>query len=97
MPKEEESIKGIIEELLSRLNVEGRVEFLETADNLQFTVRTREAGLLIGEGGENLISLNHVARKMVEKKVGKTRLPFSVDVNDYQKQKMEELKAEKVI
>jgi len=92
MPKEEESIKGIIEELLSRLNVEGRVEFLETADNLQFTVRTSEAGLLIGEGGENLISLNHVARKMVEKKVGKTRLPFSVDVNDYQKQKMEELK-----
>src|SRR3989344_1692381 len=77
MPKEEESIKGIIEELLSRLNVEGRVEFLETADNLQFTVRTREAGLLIGEGGENLISLNHVARKMVEKKVGKPPPAFS--------------------
>ena len=75
-----------------QMGFDGEVQVLETTENLQFTVRTAEAGLLIGEGGENLIALNHLVRRMAEKKVGAVRLPFSVDVNAYQKQRREELK-----
>jgi len=74
------------------MNVGGRVDVLEAAENVKFTIRTQEAGLLIGENGQNLIALNHLVRRIVEKAFGKTDLPFSLDVNDYQKQKSEEIK-----
>ncbi len=92
MASEEEKIKEIIEAILSKIGAMGQVEMAETTENLQFTIRTPEAGLLIGEGGENLIALNHILKRIVEKQVGRTRLPFSLDVNDYQKQKADEIK-----
>ncbi len=92
MATEEEKIKEIIEAILSKMGTGGQVEAAETTENLQFTIRAPEAGLLIGEGGENLIALNHVLKRIVEKQIGRTRLPFLLDVNDYQKQKAEEIK-----
>lgn len=92
MDPEEQKIKELIEELLAKMGVWGEVSVLETIENIQFQIKTQEAGLLIGEGGENLIALNHLLKRIAEAKVGKTRLPFSVDVNDYQKQKAEEIK-----
>lgn len=92
MGEEKEKIKEIVENLLAKMGVFGEVSILETADNTQFQVRTQEAGLLIGEGGENLISLNHLLKRIVEAKIGKISSPFSIDVNDYQKQRTEEIK-----
>jgi spoIIIJ-associated protein len=92
MEEQKIKIKEIIETLLSRLGVEGRVDILETVENLRFTIRTQEAGLLIGENGQNLIALNHIAKRITEKTLGNIDTPFSLDVNDYQKQKAEEIK-----
>src|SRR3989344_5625544 len=92
MGEEKEKIKEIVEELLAKIGTFGEVSILETADNTQFQIRTQEAGLLIGEGGENLIALNHLVKRIVEAKMGKLSLPFAVDANDYQRQKAEEIK-----
>ncbi|OGF82384.1 hypothetical protein A3B18_03500 [Candidatus Giovannonibacteria bacterium RIFCSPLOWO2_01_FULL_46_13] len=92
MGPEKEKIKKIVEDLLAGMGIFGSVSIYETADNIQFQIKTQEAGLLIGEKGENLIALNHLLKRIAEAQVGKTAVPFSVDVNDYQRQKAEEIK-----
>ncbi|MBI2024384.1 KH domain-containing protein [Candidatus Giovannonibacteria bacterium] len=92
MGEEKEKIKEIIAELLSKMEIFGEVNIFETTDNVQFQIKAHEAGLLIGEKGENLVSLNHLIKRMVEAKIGKIEVPYSIDVNDYQKQKAEEIK-----
>jgi len=49
---------------------------------------------LIGENGKNLISLNHIIKRIVSKKMDKlgNAVSFSLDVNDYQIKKIEDLK-----
>lgn len=84
-------IKTIIEDILTKLTVNHRVDLIETADGYQFTIKTTEEGLLIGENGKNLISLNHIIKKIASRKLGES-VDFSLDVNDYQTKKTEELK-----
>ena len=92
MENHQQKIKGIIETLLVKIGVLGDVSIYETAENIQFQIRTNEAGLLIGEKGENLIALNHLLKRITEAQIGKATTPFSIDVNDYQKQRAEEIK-----
>ncbi len=92
METEKEKIKTIIQEILSKMGILGDVGVYETTENTQFQIKIHEAGLLIGDRGENLIALNHLVKRIAETKIGKTEMPFSVDVNDYQKQKAEEIK-----
>lgn len=92
MESAEEKIKAIIETILSKMGFSCEVEILETTENIKLIIHTQEAGLLIGEAGQNLIALNHLVKRIAEKVVGATRLPLSLDINDYQKQKAEEIK-----
>lgn len=92
MKSEEEKIKEILEALLNKMGITGEVEAYQTAENFQFTIRTNEAGLLIGEGGQNLIALNHIVKRIGERVLEKREFPYLIDVNEYQKQKAEELK-----
>lgn len=92
---QEETIKiqETIQGLLEKLGCSGSVNFIEYPENLFFNIQTRDGGLLIGEDGERLRALNHIVHKMAEHNFGGKELPrFFVDVNDYQKQKIEELK-----
>lgn len=72
---------------------------METGEGARFLIKTREAGLLIGENGQNLSALNHVVKKIADRllKDGSSEEPdqriiFSLDVNDYHAKKTEELK-----
>lgn len=56
-----------------------------------YMVETKESDLLIGNRGETLLSLNHLVKRMIEKEEGVEN--FSVDVNGYQKERNEELRA----
>lgn len=90
-----EKIKLLIEEILTRMNVSGYVDVLESAENVQFSIRTEDAGMLIGENGQNLVALNHLVKRIAEYKLNGEEmpfLPFSIDVNDYQARRMEELR-----
>ncbi|OGZ29653.1 MAG: hypothetical protein A2931_01115 [Candidatus Niyogibacteria bacterium RIFCSPLOWO2_01_FULL_45_48] len=80
--------------MIDRMGCSGSVDLIEYPENLFFTVHTRDGGILIGEDGERLKALNHVVRKMVEREFPSDAddLRFFVDINDYQKQKIEEIK-----
>jgi len=92
-----EFIKKTIKETLEKLGVKGEIELMETGEGSRFLIKTREGALLIGENGQNLSALNHIVRKITDKNL-KTdsqeaeRIIFSLDVNDYQAKKIEDLK-----
>ena len=91
-----ENIKKIIETLLEQLSIKGEVEFMETGDGTRFLIRTHESSFLIGENGQNLLALNHIVKKIADKVLNDGREEektiFSLDVNDYQAKKTEDLK-----
>lgn len=65
----------------------------EDVDLDLYAVTLETPGLIIGKNGEGLRSLNHVVRALAE---NKTPIPpdynFTVDINDYYKKHIEELK-----
>lgn len=89
-----ETIKTIIETLLVKLNIGGEIEPIDTGEGIRFLVRTHEGSLLIGENGQNLLALNHVVKKIAEKSINdpERKIIFSLDVNDYQAKRIEDLK-----
>lgn len=56
-------------------------------ENVVFNIGTKESDLLIGQHGTNLLSLQHILRAMARKK-SEEKLKFSVDVNDYRREKL---------
>lgn len=59
-----------------------------------FSIRTSEPELFIGRNGETLQAWNHIVRKMIEKQLtgAETFTEILIDVNDYQKKKVDALK-----
>ena len=85
----------MIELMLEKMSLSGEVEISEFDENLNFLIKTREAGLLIGENGQNLIALAHLLKKMADvefKKNNLEKIQFFIDVNGYQLKRIEELK-----
>ena len=95
MEKQKQIIKSLIEQLLDKMTVQGEVEIMESSECPQFIIRTREAGILIGESGHNLAALSHLLKKITETELKRNELEkiqFFLDVNDYQAKKIEEIK-----
>lgn len=81
--------------MLEKMTILGEIGKVEMDGNIVFTIKTREAGILIGEDGKHLIALSHIAKKMAENKFKKEKmeaLPFLLDINDYQIKRIEELR-----
>jgi len=91
-------IKELIEKILNHLSVDARFEEvreLNGGDIIKFSVHTEEPHLLIGEDGKTLMALNHLIKKLFEQeqeKNGFKKINFFVDVNDYQEQKIRDIK-----
>lgn len=81
-----------IENLLEMMNFSGQIEAEEAAGEIRFNIETDDAPLLIGQGGENLLALQQIVRKIVEKKEDKQSFSFIIDVNNYRKHKIGILK-----
>jgi len=88
--------KEIIEKILGFLAVPYELDLLETEEDCRFIVRTEDSSLLIGEGGQNLYSLNLITRRIFDNKFppADRQLQFLIDVNDYHQKKVEEIKDE---
>ncbi|MDP3725748.1 MAG: R3H domain-containing nucleic acid-binding protein [bacterium] len=91
-------IQKTIEEILNKLSAEatfaGIVE-INNGDIIKFSIKTNEPYLLIGDDGQVLMALNHVVKKIFESHAVKNNfkpMNFIVDVNDYQEQKIEDIK-----
>ena len=65
-------ISALLAELLEKMTVVGQVECSEMDGGPVFTIKTREAGILIGEDGKHLVALSHIVKKMAENKLRRT-------------------------
>lgn len=93
--KIKEQIKNKLSELLRALGVDFSIEespYTVNADDTSFNIVTSDAGILIGERGQNLLSLEYVIKKIIQKESKETVVRFSLDVNSYRAHHAEELK-----
>lgn len=65
----------------------------EKMSSPRFVISTTESSTLIGEQGANLLALNHLMKRIVERKFPGEPHSFMLDVNDFQKKHMEEIRA----
>ncbi|MEK7099476.1 MAG: R3H domain-containing nucleic acid-binding protein [Patescibacteria group bacterium] len=89
-----EAIKSTISEVFDRMGFGDAVLEITAHQGTtsRIAVRLRgDARMLIGEHGANLAALEHVLRKIVQKKFGAEQR-FSLDLNDYRMRRMEDLK-----
>jgi len=86
-----ELISATISNLLNKIGISYALEFQEGADGAWFIVRTDDSALLIGESGKNLAALNHIVRRILEKTTA-AQENFLIDINDYNKKRIEEIK-----
>lgn len=91
---EEETIKSIIENIFEHTACTiSKLEMSEESGMLWCMIDTPDSRFMIGRDGETLRSLNHLVRKMIEKKSGREEISnIFVDVNGYQKKRFDSLK-----
>jgi len=89
-------IKKTIEEIVNRFDIKFEIESIrdDEINAIRFLVKTSEPNLLIGYKGANLAALSHIVKRIVDKEFsrGEDRVYFILDVNDYQKNKIDEIK-----
>jgi len=86
-----EMLKKLIQETLEKMTFSDftigvREENGPDGENLYFNIGSRESDLLIGQHGANLRALQHIIRAIARKKT-EEKLRFSIDVNNYRKEK----------
>ncbi|OGG07002.1 hypothetical protein A3D05_02265 [Candidatus Gottesmanbacteria bacterium RIFCSPHIGHO2_02_FULL_40_24] len=94
-----EEIEVVVNELLEKLQVEGKVNVTEetgdtegdTASSYRITIESEESGLLIGHHGETINSLQLILGVILYKKSGKW-MRVILDVGDYRKMREETIK-----
>lgn len=87
-----QEIKDIIIGLLNAMSVDFEdVKVNGIEERPVFVIKTDESNLLIGEKGKNLLALEYIIKRFAEKKSG-VSVPFSIDVNNYQKRRFEIMK-----
>lgn len=65
----------------------------EKTKSLRFAVRTPDSAILIGERGDRLLALNHLVKRIVERELGDENIQFLIDINDYQKRRIDDIRA----
>lgn len=91
-----EQAKEKIKELLSIIGIEAEVEIKEAGafSAPHLSIMTNDARFLIGHGGQNLFSLEHIVKRIIHKELGEAAPQFFIDVNGYRMNRVEELKEE---
>lgn len=97
-----EYIQKTIQDTLEKMDVQARIEYEDSlASGLVFNIRSRDAKMLIGRQGASLYALEHILHSMVSRHLaslrpeGSTedaRVFFSIDVDDYKRNRQYQLK-----
>lgn len=91
----ETQIKKIIEEFISKtgFNFDSVLSEVDMDSGLlSFTIKTSDSNFLIGKNGEVLQSISFLIKRMVENQFKENTPRISIDINDYQKAKVEKIK-----
>jgi len=91
-------MQNLIKELVEKTTIPVReIAILDDGSKTTcFAVEVNEPHFFLGRGGEALFALNHIARKIIEAKRGQDNeesLNIMVDINGFQKKRIEALKA----
>lgn len=89
-----EAIKTQVKDVFDRMGFGDAVLEIEAFQGATSRVAVKmrgDARMLIGERGANLAALEHILRKIIQKKFGADQR-FSLDLNDYRMRRMEDLK-----
>jgi spoIIIJ-associated protein len=83
----------LIEEVLAKMNIAcDNVALVTVGPSSLYLVSSSDSSLLIGNRGENLRALNYLVRRIVENRFGEEHgRSVTVDVNGYQKKRIEEV------
>jgi len=85
-------IKEITEEFFKKTTFEVEVEFLPQKEStLPINLKTNEPQILIGEGGQTLVELQHLLKAILKRKI-KEPFYIDLDINHYKEKKIEYLK-----
>lgn len=90
-----EHITNTLRTILGHLNIvlEGiSAETDPATKSLRFEVRTPDSAILIGERGARLLALNHLVKRIAERELKDEELQFFIDVNDYQKKRIDDIR-----
>lgn len=64
----------------------------EKTKSIRFVIHTPESAILIGEHGARLLALNHLVKRIALREDKDEELSFFIDVNDYQKKHIEDIR-----
>ncbi len=71
-----------------------QVSYDNDIDSTWYTVKTSEPRVFIGKDGETLMALNHLVKRLIERNSQQEIIPqYIIDVDDFQKRKIDNLKA----
>lgn len=90
-PENIEMLKNLIQETLEKMTfldftIGVEEESVSAGENVYFNIGSQESDLLIGQHGANLRAFQHIIRAIARKKTDE-KLRFSIDVNNYRKEK----------
>jgi spoIIIJ-associated protein len=91
----ETEIKKIIEEFLSKtgLNFDSVSGDLDMDSGVfWFSIKSPDSNFLIGRNGEALSGINYLIKRILENKFKENTPKVTIDINEYQKAKIEKLK-----
>ena len=88
-------IKNEIRSLLNAMGFGSDIEAIEVHQGaaVRFSVHMGgRVSMLIGERGNNLVAVEHVLKKIINKKKSEEEQRFTLDINDYRVKRLEDLK-----
>ena len=91
----QEHIISTIRALLGHLQVtviDVAVEMDERIKSFRFVVSSPDSAILIGERGDRLLALNHLVKRIVERELKDENISFLIDVNNYQKKRIDDIR-----
>jgi len=96
---DKQQIQNLIKELIEKTTVNVKeINVTENEGNMTwFSVEVSDPYFFISRGGEGLLALNHIVKRIIESKMSVTEnsLPVSIliDVNGFQKKRIENIHA----
>ncbi|MDD2696825.1 MAG: KH domain-containing protein [Candidatus Pacebacteria bacterium] len=91
-PKDLEKIKKITKEFFEKTTFNIEIEVLPERDQtIPINLKTEEPQILIGEGGQTLVEIQHLLKAILKRQIIES-FYIDLDINDYKKKKNEYLK-----
>jgi len=91
-PDQIEEIKKTVKDFFEKITFEVDISFLpQNGDTLPIDLKTEDPQILIGEGGQTLLEIQHLLKAILRRKI-KESFYIDLDINGYKKKKVEYLK-----